>query len=170
MRQPRAAGNGLGRSIGVAEHRRTVLSRASVLVVAVVVALVCMPLRADAQSTGDRIAATRAAIDKAAQKWFEHQAEAATLDSDIAQLEEQVAQASADAARTEVVARARALEIYMGSRGDVVTVLDVSGDDALDSVRRAELLDRANAESNQAIADFEAATEDLTAQRETLDE
>ena len=41
--------------------------------------------------------------------------------------------------------------------------------DALDSGRRAELLDRANAQSEQAIDDFESASIDLTKKREELE-
>jgi septal ring factor EnvC (AmiA/AmiB activator) len=170
MRQPRTGRSGRGRSTGAAEHRTTVLSRGSVLVVALVVALFWIPVRADAQSTADRITNTRAAIDAAAQQWFEHQETAAQLEAEIAQLEEEVARATHQAAETEVLARARAVEIYKGTRGDVVTVLSVEGDDALASVRKAELLDRANAESNAAIDDFEAATEDLNARRETVEQ
>ncbi len=170
MRQPRIGRSGRGRSTGVAEHRTTVLSRGSVLVVALVVALSWIPVRADAQSTADRITETRAAIDAAAQQWFEHQETAAQLEAEIAQLEEGVARATHQAAETEVLAHARAVEIYTGTRGDVVTVLSVEGDDALASARKAELLDRANAESNAAIDDFEAATEDLNARRETLEQ
>jgi hypothetical protein len=41
--------------------------------------------------------------------------------------------------------------------------------DALDSVRRAELLDRANAQSQQAIDDYETASIDLTKKRQELE-
>ena len=105
MRQSRIGRSGRGRSTGVAEHRTTVLSRGSVLVVALVVALSWIPVRVDAQSTDDRITKTRAAIDAAAQQWFEHQEAAAQLETEIAQLEEEVAQATHQAAETEVLAR-----------------------------------------------------------------
>ena len=144
MRRPCVGRIGLGRSSGVAESRKnTVLSRTRVLMVAVIVALVSMPLAAHAQSTTDQIAKTRAEIDKIAQQWFQSQQDAKDLDTQIAELQQQVTVAESDANRTAVVARARALEIYKGSGSDFGPVLDST--DALDSVRRAELLDRANA-------------------------
>ena len=168
MRRPCVGRIGLGRSSGVAESRtNTVLSRTRVLMVAVIVALVSMPLTAHAQSTTDQIAKTRAEIDKIAQQWFQSQQDAKDLDTQIAELQQQVTVAESDANRTAIVARARALEIYKGSGSDFGPVLDST--DALDSVRRAELLDRANAQSQQAIDDYETASIDLTKKRQELE-
>ena len=58
--------------------------------VALVVALVSVPVAAGAQDTNDRIASTRAAIDDAASRWFDSKEEVAKLDADIAQLEREV--------------------------------------------------------------------------------
>ena len=168
MPLPRTCRLGRGRSIGVAERRRTVLSRGRVLMVALIVALVAAPAAAGAQSTEDRIAHTRAAIDAAAQSWFESQSRAEKLDTEISDLERTVDESQANADRTAVVARARAVEIYMGSGTDFGPVFESS--DALDSVRRAELLDRANAESQRAIDEFEIASERLTEQRAELEQ
>jgi peptidoglycan hydrolase CwlO-like protein len=168
MPEPRSGRIGPGRSTGVVEHRSgTVLSRGRVLMVACIVALVSLPVSANAQSTGDRIAETRAAIDDVAQRYFDSQKEAEDLDAAIESLEQQVTEAQVHADETAVLARARALEIYKGSGSDFGPVLD--SNDALDSVRRAELLDRANAQSERAIDDFEDATIDLGKKREELE-
>ncbi len=169
MRKPRTRRFGRGRSIGVAEsHTRTVLTRGRVLAVALIVALVSVPMVASAQSTNDRIAQTRSAIDAAAQRWFASREEAAQLDTQIAELEHEVADAKQHADTTAVAATARAVEIYKGSGTDLGPVL--SSGSALDSVRRATLLDRANAESERVIDEFNQASEALAQQRASLEQ
>jgi peptidoglycan hydrolase CwlO-like protein len=169
MPKPRTRRFGRGRSIGVADsHTRTVLTRGRVLVVALIVALVSVPMVASAQSTNDRIAQTRGAIDAAAQRWFASREEAAHLDAQIAELEHKVADAKQHADTTAVAATARAVEIYKGSGTDLGPVL--SSGSALDSVRRATLLDRANAESERVIDDFTEASEALDQQRAALEQ
>jgi peptidoglycan hydrolase CwlO-like protein len=173
MRLPRTSLFGRGRSTVVAEYRTgAVLSRGRVLVVALIVALASSvafaPLPASAQSTGDQIAQTRAKIDDLAKQWFTSKDEAAKLDAQIAELQDRVAAARAAADRTAVIARQRAVEIYMGSGTDLGPVLDSAN--ALDSARRAELLDRANAQSQRAIDDFENASDQLDEQRAALED
>jgi peptidoglycan hydrolase CwlO-like protein len=159
---------GHGRSTCSAECRTgNVLSRGRVLMVALIVALVSMPIAAHAESTTDRIERTRSAIDATAARWFESQQQAAALDEEIATLEQQVVQAQRHAGRTGDLARARALAIYKGSGSDFGPVFD--SDNALDSVRRAELLDRANGESERAIDALETAMIDLADKREELE-
>ncbi len=169
MPKPRTRRFGRGRSIGVAESdTRTVLTRGRVLVVALIVALVSVPMVAGAQSTNDRIAQTRSEIDAAAQRWFASREEAAQLDAQIAELEHKVADAKQHADTTAVAATARAVEIYKGSGTDLGPVL--SSGSALDSVRRATLLDRANAESERVIDEFTQASEALASQRAALEQ
>jgi septal ring factor EnvC (AmiA/AmiB activator) len=159
---------GHGRSTRSAECRTgNVLSRGRVLMVALVVALVSMPVAAHAESTTDKITRTRSAIDATAARWFESQQQADALDEEIATLEQQVAHAQQHAGRTGDLARARALAIYKGSGSDFGPVFD--SDNALDSVRRAELLDRANGESERAIDALETAMIDLADKREELE-
>ena len=169
MPKPRTRRFGRGRSIGVAEsHTRTVLTRGRVLVVALIVALVSLPMVASAQSTNDRIAATRSEIDAAAQRWFASREQAAQLDAQIAELEHKVSDAKQHADTTAVAATARAVEIYKGSGTDLGPVL--SSGSALDSVRRATLLDRANAESERVIDEFNQASDALAQQRASLEQ
>jgi septal ring factor EnvC (AmiA/AmiB activator) len=171
MPSPRNGRSGRGRSTGVAEHRtHTALSRGRVLLVALIVALVSAPAAAGAQdgaSTGDQIERTRAAIDRVAQRWFEGQQATDRIDAEISALEGEVASAQAHADRVAVIARDRAVEIYMGSGTDFGPVLDST--DALDSARRAELLDRANSESRKVLDEFEVASERLADQRAELE-
>jgi peptidoglycan hydrolase CwlO-like protein len=169
MRKPRTRRFGRGRSTGVAEsHTCTVLTRGRVLVVALIVALVSVPMAAGAQSTNDRIAQTRSEIDAAAQRWFASTEQAAQLDTQIAELEHKVADAKHHADTTAMAATARAVEIYKGSGSDLGPVL--SSGSALDSVRRATLLDRANAESERVIDEFNQASETLAEQRASLEQ
>jgi peptidoglycan hydrolase CwlO-like protein len=177
MRFPRTRRFGRGRSASVAElHTVALQSRARVPVVALSVALTFTlalgtlafgPLPADAQSTDDLIAQTREEIDATAQRWFASREEAAKLERDIAELERKVTDARTRADRTAVVARERALQIYKGSGTGLGPVL--ASNDALDSVRRAELLDRANEDGQRAIDKLETDSEELTAQQEALE-
>ncbi len=136
--------------------------------VALVVALVSVPVAAGAQDTNDRIASTRAAIDDAASRWFDSKEEVAKLDADIAQLEREIIDTKQRAATTAAAAQARALAIYKGSGTDLGPIF--ASDDALDTVRRAELLDRANADSERVIEEFNIASETLEDQSEALEE
>jgi peptidoglycan hydrolase CwlO-like protein len=161
----------------VAEHRNhTVLTRtkratrvAAVLgALALLCSLVAFTETAHAQSTKDRVAATRAAVDEAADRWFDAQHEVARLDAAIADLEHRVTDMRAEVVRTQRTAAERALVIYKGAAATDV-LGGVIGDDALDSVRRAELIDRANDENRRAIDALNAATEDLAAKRAELE-
>jgi hypothetical protein len=174
MRQPRTGRFGRGRSVGVAEHRTiTVLTRLQratpVAAVLVALATLFVPATAQAQSTTDRVSATRAAIDRAANRWFGAQQEAARLDSEIHDLEVRIEDMRAQVAKTQVTATARALLIYKGAGASASVALSgVMGDDALESARRAELIDHANEESQRAIDALNAATDDLAAKRDDL--
>jgi peptidoglycan hydrolase CwlO-like protein len=145
-----------------------VLSRGRVLLVAGFVALFSMPVPTAAASTDEQIESTRDAIDELAQRWFDSQQDVDSLDAEIAGLEREVHELQVRADEVATIARARAVEIYMGSGTDLGPVLD--GVDALDSARRAELLDRANEQSRRALDDFETASERLTEHRSELDQ
>jgi peptidoglycan hydrolase CwlO-like protein len=135
-------------------------------VVAGVVALASLPTGAGAQPTQDRVEAIRESIEQVAQEWFATQQEAAALDAEITGLESRIEAAREHATEIAVVARERAVQIYKGS-GAVSPVPD--GGDALESARRVELLDRANAQSHRAIDELTAATEELDARLEELE-
>jgi len=139
--------------------------RSWIVAVACVLALLVTPLPARADTTADRIERARAAIDDLARRWFDNQATAALLDAEIAALEERVADARAEADERAVIASAQAVELYTDS-GPIDPVLDAQG--ALDTARRAELLDRANAEAHDAIDELNRATEELEARRAEL--
>ena len=64
------------------------------------------------------------------------------------------------------VARARALEAYKGGNSDLNAIMD--GTDVLDAMRRGALLDRVNAQGNNAVDELGAMTEDLNIQQEDL--
>lgn len=167
MRRPRSCLRGRERSVGGADRDRfTGLTRGRVLLVAGVVALASLPVGAGAQDPPASVEEVRRAIDRVAEDWFASQQEAARLDAEIAGLRAEVAAARDHADRTATIARERAVQIYKGS-GSVSPVPD--GDDALESARRAELLDRANAQSHRAIDELARAAADLDARLEDLE-
>jgi peptidoglycan hydrolase CwlO-like protein len=173
MRRSRRGPLGRGRSVGVAEHRTsTVLTRfqratpVAALFVAFALIAVGMPSAASAQSTNDKLAATRAAIDEVANKWFAAQRDAAQLDDEISHLEQRVDGMREHIAQTQKTATARALLIYKGASS--VSLGAIVGSDALDSARRAELIARANSENRRAMDALSAQTTDLAAHRRDL--
>ena len=173
MRRSRRGPLGPGRSVGVAEHRtNTGLTRfqratpVAALFVAFALLAVGMPTVASAQSTNDRVAATRAAIDDAANRWFAAQRDAAQLDDEITNLQQRVDGMREHVVQTQKTATARALLIYKGASS--VSLGSVVGSDALDSARRAELIDRANAENRRAMDALSAQTADLALHRRDL--
>jgi peptidoglycan hydrolase CwlO-like protein len=153
----------------MADHRMfTVLTRINVarlLAVAVIGALVGIASPAAAQTTQQRITATRNAIDVAAQRWFTAQNDARELDARIAAIERTVANGQSRVNQVRTIATARALAIYKGAT-DVYTGL--FGNSALEYARRAELIDRANATSQAAIEELTAASDALRHQRDDL--
>ena len=122
---------------------------------------------AAAQGTQDRVDAARAAVDDVAQRWFDAQAKSAEIDKELAVVEQGVADAEAEAAATRELATRRALEIYKGSGSSFTSVL--GSQDALESARRVELIDRVNARSNAAIDELGRVTEDLDNRRADLE-
>jgi peptidoglycan hydrolase CwlO-like protein len=170
MRRPDRPRVNVG-SIGVAEHHfRTVLSRVHVnriIAVACISALGLVPaVAAHATTTADQITATSKAIDVAAQRWFAAQADAARIDANIADIEHQITSAQARMERTRKIATARAVVLYKNAD---VALSSLFGDSALDSARRAHLVDDANAGGDAAIAHLTAAVDDLNAQRRSLE-
>ena len=169
MRRPGHPRVNVERSIGVAESFRTGLTRRNVnrlIAVACVSALGLLPaVAAHAATTNDQIAATTHAIDGAASRWFAAQADAARIDASIADIQHRIVVAEAAMAHTRHIATARAVVLYKNAD---VGLTSVFGDTALDSARRAHLVDDANAGGDQAIARLIAAVDDLNAQRRSL--
>jgi septal ring factor EnvC (AmiA/AmiB activator) len=143
-----------------------VLSLGRVLLVAVVVALVSLPVAAGAQNPNDRVAKARAAVDAAAQRWFDGKADLAKLNSRIGDIEARVADAQTRADKTASAAQARAVALYKGTGTGLAPVL--AGNDALESARRAELLDRANEASQNVIDEYVDASQTLKSERANL--
>jgi peptidoglycan hydrolase CwlO-like protein len=183
MRRSRRGPLGRGRSVGEAEHcTNTGLTRfqratpVAALFVAFALIAVGMPTAAsaqstnaqstNAQSTNDHVAATRAAIDDVANRWFAAQRAAAQLDDEITHLQQRVDGMRDHIAQTQKTATARALLIYKGASS--VSLGSVVGSDALDSARRAELIARANSENRRAMDALSAQTADLAAHRRDL--
>ena len=164
------------RSVGVAEHRKARLRmhagqlRANVLrfvAVATIGALGLVPATsAHAASAGERVAATRQAIEQAAEHWFAAQNEAAAIDAQIADIEHRLADAQARVAAARKLATARAITLYKTNDMSFASVL---GNDALDAARRAELANQANAISQDAINGLTSAIDDLKEQRRDLE-
>ncbi len=160
----------MGRSSGVAEHQslRTMLTQPiakRLVAVACVCALLILPTTAHAQTTSDRLAATRRAIDAAATRWFSAQNSAANLDANIASLQHEIDGDTARVAAARKQAAQRAIVMYESASTNYG---DIFGSDAIDSARRAELIDHANAQNEQAVSNLQASLEDLRAQEKAM--
>jgi hypothetical protein len=166
--RPRAS---VERSIGEAEHHvHTMLTRLNVtrlVAVACISALGLLPaVPAHASTAGDPVAVTTHEIDVAAQRWFTAQADAARIDASINEVEHQIAAAQRSIDHTRKLATARAVVIYKNSD---VGLTAMFGDTALDSARRAQFVDDANAGGDAAIAELTAAVGNLNAERRRLE-
>jgi septal ring factor EnvC (AmiA/AmiB activator) len=169
VRRPPRQWASVGRSLGAAESNSgTGLSQTNVtrfLAVACICALAWIPVTAGAQSTRDRVIATRNAIDATAQRWFAAQDAEASINARIGEVEHALRRAEARVASVRVVATARAVDFYKGAS---VNYTGVIGSTAIDSARRAELIDTANAKSEDAINALTSAVAELKAQRREL--
>jgi peptidoglycan hydrolase CwlO-like protein len=133
--------------------------------VALFCALVWVPATASAQTTSDRVASTRRAIDATAARWFAAQNALATIDTRIQQVEMDLHTAQARVASIRTIATARAVDAYENASVEYTGVL---GSTAVDSGRRVELIDTANARGEDAIAKLTSAVQNLNAQDRTL--
>jgi peptidoglycan hydrolase CwlO-like protein len=163
------------RSTGVAEHhRRTVLTRfrgRGLVAVACAVALAFIPANsAHATSTKDQIASTERAIESVAERWFAAQNAAARIDASIADVQHQMDGEQATIARTRVITTARAVMMYQSADVGITSITSIIGDTAIDSARRAQLADDANAAGNDAIAQLTIAVDNLNAERTSLED
>ncbi len=119
-----------------------------------------------ARSMSEPVEAARASVDDIALRWFAAQAAADEIEQRLAVVESRVEVAQEQATTTLEIATARALQIYKGAGATFPDL--INGDDALQSARRVELIDSANAESDAALDDLEAVTEDLRYERAEL--
>jgi septal ring factor EnvC (AmiA/AmiB activator) len=153
----------------VAEHRvRTVLTHSIAtrfIALACVCAFVWLPTAAHADSTQDQIDQTRRAIDDAAQRFFDAQKQASEIDAGIAQFTREITNAQARVATAQRIASKRALEIY---KQGTVQYVSAVGKNAIDSARRAELIDHANAQGRDAIDELNSAAANLRQERAML--
>jgi peptidoglycan hydrolase CwlO-like protein len=149
-------------------HSGTRLSRFNVtrfLAVAGIVALVWLPSAAHAQTTQSRIDATNASVEATAQRWFDAQAQAQQIAVNINQVEGQLRDARAIVAKVRVVATARAIDVYKGAAENYTGVFGMT---AIDSARRALLINSANAKSEDALTALTQAVDTLNARRHDL--
>lgn len=171
MHRPAHPRVNVGRSTGVAEHHfRTLLTRINVtrlVAVAAIGALGLVPaIPASAATPGDPVATSIQAIDAVAQRWFAAQNDAANLDASIADVEHQIAVAQLRMEQTRKLATARAVVLYKNADMGLTSML---GSNALDSARRAHLVDDANAGGDAAIEQLTVAVDDLNVQRHSLE-
>ncbi len=128
-------------------------------------AVAFVPQAAHAQTTQDQLSQTRSAIDSTANRWFAAHNDATNLDARIAQIEEEIKNAEARVDSARVVATQRALLMYKGAGVDYANLL---GTTIVESVRRAELMDSANARNRAAIDALNASVKALQNQRQQL--
>jgi hypothetical protein len=137
-----------------------------IMALAWLVTLVCLPGVAHAQAARDPLTDLRMSIDATAQRWFDAHNEAASLDTRIAGLEASIKGMEVQVAIVRKVATARAVLLY---KGGSLTYANVFGTTVIESARRAELIDHANAQNMSAIEVFTAALEELHSNRDDLD-
>ncbi len=118
---------------------------------------------------GDDLAQAQAAADEVAERWFEAQREAASIDAEIVRLGEQLTTLQSQARKTGATARARAVTLYRSasSAGSVGTLLE--GGDVMDAARRNQLLERVNEESRAELDAYERLVQDTRANQSALE-
>ena len=148
---------------------RIVLFGLVTLIVAMLPAPSALAAGDDRLSTAQaRITRAQAAADRAAAEYDAAQAKAAQLSDDIDRANAKIDSLKREKTRLAEIARNRAIRAYKGGVGDALDALLGSGTDALDSARRAELLNRANERGDQAIDRLEATTDDLGERQKQL--
>jgi murein DD-endopeptidase MepM/ murein hydrolase activator NlpD len=113
-----------------------------------------------------RVTAARRAANEAAVRFEEAQTRYYALQEDIERTRETVAALERDAAGIALLAQERAIEAYRRAGRELDSI--ISGDDVLEAMRRNELLDRVNAQGNDAVDRLGALTEDLRVQEQAL--
>jgi peptidoglycan hydrolase CwlO-like protein len=136
-----------------------------VVVAACVGVIAIVPSATSYASTRDDVAATRDAVDDAAQRWFDAQYEAARIDERIAHVEHAITEAHARVDVSRELATEAAVMLYKSAD---VSLTPGFGDDAIDAGRRAQLVENANATSAEVIDRLTAALDDLEGQRREL--
>jgi peptidoglycan hydrolase CwlO-like protein len=136
----------------------------------VLVVVACAPVLGWSASTtpasADSVSQLRASIDHVAQQWFDAQAEVQRLDDDIAAHAQRLRDLERRAKQLQREATARAVDMYVGKPNHVVDVL--AGASAIDSARRVELIERANAKSNETFDALSDLMHELRSQRAAL--
>src|SRR5262249_22443990 len=169
VRRPPRLRASSGRSTGVAEHRlRTVLTRVNAMgfiAAACALVIIAVPTTAGAQSAQDRAADTRREHHRSAERWFAAENQASAINALIARRTHDITDAEARVASLRHAAVARARLMYEGASVDYMTVI---GDSAMESARRAQLIEKANARDNTTVADLTASLEDLRSQKAQL--
>jgi peptidoglycan LD-endopeptidase LytH len=144
-----------------------------ILVLAVVTAF-AVPIRsasaardplAEAQA---KITAAQVAADKAAADYGDAETRYYQLQDDALSTERRITSLRAELSRLASIVRQRAIVTYMGGARLPLDDLFGSSADALDAARRAILVDRADASSNQAMQQLGATTDDLDARERDL--
>lgn len=142
------------------------VSRGLLLALALVCASVLVPAPAGATTTEDRIAEVREQVDAAAERWFATQTRLGDLDAAIADHDHAVDTARDRIAEARRLLAGRARLLYEGA---AVGVTDAIGDTAIDSARRAHLIDKAGAFDAEVIDRLAASVEDLDHRRAELE-
>jgi peptidoglycan hydrolase CwlO-like protein len=165
MRRPR----GIFRRAGGA-HEGCTRAITRVRTVTVLVVAASAPVIGLASSTtpaaADSVTSLRASIDHLAQEWFDAQSDVQRLDARITANEQRVRDLSTRAHALKLEATARAVDMYVDKSTRVIDVF--SNGSALDSARRVQLIERANAKNNQTFDALSTLMHQLRSQRAAL--
>jgi murein DD-endopeptidase MepM/ murein hydrolase activator NlpD len=128
-------------------------------------ALLLVPMHA-VGAAGDPVAAAEArvtaaqrAANDAATRYDDAQTSYYGTQDEIARTRERLAGLQRDTDALSAVATARAIEAYKGGNANLEAVM--AGGDVMDAMRRSTLLNRVNAQGNNAVDKLGAMTEDL---------
>lgn len=117
-----------------------------------------------------RIAEAERSAGQAAARYSEAYARHQQLESDIADAEQVIALAEQEVVRLGTLVRARAVAAYKSGRGASGVVGELAqARDAMDALRRTELLKRVNGRDRDVASAFSTARQDLAEHREGLE-
>jgi hypothetical protein len=108
----------------------------------------------------------QASINQLANQWFQAQADLEQINADIATHEQELQQLGKTGRVLKVQATERAVDLYVTKPNQLGTVL--AGSNALDTARRADLIQRANDKSDQTFDALSAVLAQLKSERDAL--